>query len=308
MIAILMATFNGDKYICEQIESILSQTIQDFTLFINDDCSSDNTYMILKEYENKYPDKIKISQNIVNSGSAKHNFMKMMIQHKEEYIMLCDQDDIWLPNKIEITINKMKTIEKEYNSNKPILIHTDLKVVDSSLNEIMNSYMKMTSANYNKIKLKDTLVQNNLTGCTAMYNKALAQYIKEEPKFFVMHDWWLMLLASAFGTIGTVYEQTILYRQHNNNSIGAKNMQSISFKLKFFMMSEKIKNALENSYKQANAFLDIYKKILSLEQYNLVNKYCCIPKTTKLKRIFIVLKYKTLKNGLSRIIGQLFYI
>ncbi|MDD4782006.1 MAG: glycosyltransferase, partial [Tissierellia bacterium] len=129
MIDILLASYNGEKYIGEQIESILNQTYQDWFLYIKDDCSIDNTLDIALEYERKYIDKIKVIKSDIPSGSAKNNFFSMLPYSQNDYIMTCDQDDIWLPNKIELTFNKMKDVEKE-NSNIPILIHTDLKVVD----------------------------------------------------------------------------------------------------------------------------------------------------------------------------------
>ena len=101
MVSILLASYNGAPYIAAQIDSILQQTFRDFMLYIRDDCSNDGTWEIVQAYAAKEPDRIVALQNEENSGSAKHNFFKMMQEHQDNYVMLCDQDDVWHPDKIE---------------------------------------------------------------------------------------------------------------------------------------------------------------------------------------------------------------
>ena len=214
MISILLASYNGEKYIAEQIESLLGQTIQDFKLFICDDKSTDGTFNIVAEYSQKHPEKIFAEQNSENSGGTKHNFLRMMINHKADYVMLCDQDDVWLPDKIEVTLARMKDMESEYGADTPLLVHTDLKVVNENLKTVSPSFKAAMNANYEKTRLRNQIIQNTLTGCTAMYNRALANLITDIPRFTVMHDWWLNVTASAFGRISAIDAQTVLYRQH----------------------------------------------------------------------------------------------
>lgn len=308
MISILLASYNGEKYIAQQIESVLNQTYNDFILYINDDCSTDKTYEIIKNYEAKYPGKIKVTRNEKNSGGAKHNFIKMMISHKDDYIMLCDQDDIWLEDKIEITYKKIKRMEEEYRVDMPLLVHTDLKIADENLNIIFPSLISYVNADYSKTKLKNQIVQNTLTGCTAMYNRKLAELIISKPSFMVMHDWWIMLIASAFGKIDYVNEPTILYRQHGNNAIGTRNMKSLKCISKFGREKKNIKQALFNSYLQAQSFYDIYGNMLGKKDRKLVRVYAQLINKNKFSKISTVLIKGTLKNGLVRIIGQLLYL
>ncbi|WP_334100850.1 glycosyltransferase family 2 protein [Anaerotignum faecicola] len=306
MILILMATYNGEKYIAAQIESLLKQSYQDFTIYINDDCSTDRTFAILQEYQKRYPEKIFISENEQNSGNAKHNFIKMMIEKKADYVMLCDQDDVWLPDKIAVTIKRMKSAEKVYGKDMPILVHTDLKIVNCDLHEISDSFFWTMNVDYKKTLLRQQIVQNTLTGCTAMYNLALAKLITVEPNFMVMHDWWLMLVAAAFGKIVTINKATILYRQHGNNAVGTRNMKSLKFMLGFFMTKKKyIKRALYDSCMQAESFYCIYKKKLSKEQRRLVWRYAGIKDENKLEKVTEILKLGTFKNGWVRILSQL---
>ncbi len=308
MISILLASYNGEKYIAQQIESILTQTEQNFIIYVNDDCSSDRTYEIEKKYEAMYPDKIKVTRNKKNSGNAKYNFINMMIEHKDDYVMLCDQDDVWLPNKIEITLKKMKSMERRFGKEKPALVHTDLVVVDEKLNVISKSFKKMMNADYGKIRINNEIVQNTLTGCTVMYNKALAEYIKNTPKYMVMHDWWLMLIASAFGNIGIVNYQTVLYRQHGKNVVGTRNMRSYKFMLLMFLeKGNYIRNALKESYIQAGSFYCMYGKMLNCESKNVVFMYSRMISMCKFKKIITLFKLNTFKNGLFRKIAQIIY-
>lgn len=308
MISILLASYNGEKYIAQQIESVLNQTYGDFVLYINDDCSTDGTYEIIKNYEAKYPEKIKATRNEKNSGGAKYNFINMMINHKDDYVMLCDQDDVWLKNKIDVTYKKIKEMEKEYSSDIPLLVHTDLKIVDEKLNILFPSLISSVNADYSKTRLKNQIVQNTLTGCTAMYNRKLAELIIAEPSFMVMHDWWIMLIASAFGKIDYVDKPTILYRQHGNNAVGTKNMKSFKFILKFSREKKIIKQALDNSYLQAKSFYDIYGDMLEKNDRELVKVYAQLINKNKFSKICTVLIKGTLKNGFARIIGQLLYL
>ena len=114
-IYILLATYNGEKYLKEQLDSLFEQTNQHWTLWIHDDNSKDNTISIIKEYQSKYPNKIKFLDDNISTGGAKENFTYLLenIDDDYEHIMFCDQDDVWLEDKIDITLKKMLEIEKE---------------------------------------------------------------------------------------------------------------------------------------------------------------------------------------------------
>ena len=308
MILILLASYNGEKYIAKQIDSLLKQTEQRFVLYICDDCSTDRTYEIEKKYAEQYPEKIVLYQNEKNTGSAKHNFIRMMIEHKDDYVMLCDQDDVWIPEKIEITLKKMQALEKEYGKTMPLLVHTDLRVVNEKLQLIHPSFARMMNADYKKTLFRNQIVQNTLTGCTAMYNNALSILIKEEPEFMVMHDWLLMLIASGVGHIEAIPMQTVLYRQHGNNVVGTRNMRSLYFMGRFFLKRKQIKCALDDSYNQVGSFLKIYGDFLKENDYRLAEKYSEVMKLGKIRRMCRVMHLRTFKNGFLRVIAQLFYI
>ena len=308
MISILLAAWNGEKYIAEQLDSLLSQTVQNFRLYVSDDCSADGTFQILQDYRRRYPDKIFITRRSQNSSNAKHNFFDLMTAHKDDYVMLCDQDDVWLPRKIELTLEKMKQLESLYGKEMPLLVHTDLHIVDAGLRVLCPSYRLAMNANYRRTELKDSIIQNILTGCTVMYNRALSELVQKEPDYMHMHDWWLMLIASAFGAIGHVDEQTILYRQHSHNSIGARDMRSPLYKCSRLLHAGQVRQAIAITYPQAQSFLDMYRSRLTREQIQFLESYCEIPRLPKWRRVQRLFQLGTLKNSLSRQIAHILFV
>lgn len=309
MILILMATYNGEQYLREQLDSLMDQTVRDLHIVIRDDCSTDSTWGILQAYQKESHGKITLLRNKRNSGSAKYNFLQLMADFQENYLMLCDQDDIWLPDKVEKTLAEMKRLEMRYGADRPVLVHTDLRVVDNALETISPSFRVAMHADYTKTTLNQQLIQNTLTGCTCMYNRALAEYLRHVPEgYVVMHDWYLMLVAAAFGFIGHVDEPTILYRQHGANVIGAKNVRTLRYKINRFMHLSEVREAVDLSYRQAETFLQEFCCCLTPEQTALVRAYCEIPSLPKLARWQAAQALGTMKNGISRQIAHFIVI
>lgn len=216
-IDILLATYNGEKFVKEQIESILNQTYENFNLIISDDASTDNTLNILEEYEKK-DTRIKVFKKEKNEGLI-DNFEFLLKNVTSDYFMFSDQDDIWKKDKIEKSINKLK----EESSG---LVYTDLEIVDEKLNVIYPSYWKYKQIYKKIIKYNnfEALYLNNfVTGCTIL---AKSKYIKDilplpRNSKFVLHDYWTALIISAKDKISYVEEPTIQYRQHKNNRVGS---------------------------------------------------------------------------------------
>ena len=309
MIIILMATYNGERYLGEQLDSLMDQTVHDLHIIIRDDCSIDGTWDILQAYQKKAHSKITLFRNDRNSGSAKYNFLRLMADFREDYLMLCDQDDIWLPDKVEKTLAEMKRLEMRYGAEHPLLVHTDLRVVDNALKTMFPSFRVAMHADYTKTTLNQQLIQNTLTGCTCMYNRSLAEYIQRVPEgYVVMHDWYLMLIAAAFGTIGHVDEPTILYRQHGANAIGAKDVRTLRYKINRFLHLAEVREAVNLSYRQAETFLQEFCHRLAPEQTALLRAYCQIPSLPKLARWRTAHDLGTMKNGVSRQIAHFIVI
>ena len=282
MVDIIMATYNGSKYIEQQIDSIISQTYTNWRLYIRDDGSTDNTVEIIKRYLKKYKNKIILIEDEKKGLGSKMNFAELMKYVESDYCMFADQDDFWLEDKVEVSLKKMKELENKL-IDKPILVHSDLKVVDENLNIINESFFKYQNINPEHNKLNNLFVWNTVTGCTAMLNRELIRLCKNIPENCVMHDWWIALVASSMGMIYTIRDQTILYRQHSNNTLGAVGYEK---KINISRVLDKIKNG-----KYTNYFNDIFKQVESFYlQYNNV-----LPKYNKeLTEKFIKLKKQNL--------------
>jgi glycosyltransferase involved in cell wall biosynthesis len=222
MIDILLATYNGEKYLTQQIDSIITQTYKDWQLLIRDDLSTDNTVNIIKNYTCKYPDKIRLIEDNKRHLGLAQNFGTLLKLAQSEYIMFCDQDDIWLPNKIELTLNTMKAAGQTW-PNTPLLVHTDLKVVDETLMPIAESFWKLHRISpESDCQLKKIIYRNIVTGCTVMINKKAKEISMPFPPEARIHDWWIALNVVKYGKIIHIAMPTVLYRQHIANLIGAK--------------------------------------------------------------------------------------
>jgi len=307
MLTILLATYNGEKYLQAQLDSLLSQTFTEFKVWVQDDASTDSTWDILTQYKQRHTNKFEIVKRKKNSGSAKENFLDMMANVQDDYIMLCDQDDIWLPNKIELTMAKMRELEQKF-PDMPLLVHTDLQVVDKDLNVISLSFKILTKRNYSRMEFRHVLTLNNVSGCTVLYNKALARYLTVSPKHCVMHDWWLQLVAKAFGQIGHINDATLLYRQHGENACGAKDVSKFLYKLNRLLNGKELRKVLHETCDQARCLLDIHHEKLTKQQQYILQEYSSIPSMGKFRRIKTIFKLRTFMPSISRNIALLLFI
>jgi len=307
MIRILLATYNGEKYIDEMIGSILSQDYSNWQLVLSDDGSKDNTPAILEGYAQRYPEKIIHYKSGKRFGSACPHFLHLLEKWKDaDYIMFCDQDDIWHSDKIRKTFELMKEIEAG-ETDVPTLIHTDLRVVDGELNEIAPSYAKYSDFIGSRMELEYTMPQNVVTGCTMMINKSLAMLggsaVPKNTDDILMHDWMLAVLAAACGKGAFLDEPTIDYRQHNDNSIGARKAWAPSSIMQRLSTKSMIKS-LYTTTTQVSSILETYGDLIPEKSKKLMKIYASLPQKGKLKRLSIFFKYHTWKYGLIRKITQ----
>ena len=300
-VEILLATYNGAQYLREQLESIVNQDYKDWVVRTCDDASTDGTYDILKEYQEKYPDKFIITKNERGFGSAKKNFMNLIKNSTCDYVMCCDQDDVWLPNKISWTLQAM---EENEQGDMPVLVHTDLKVVDADLNVLSESFFE--HSNFRKeFELNEILIQNFVTGCTMMMNRPMATLMSrvEDCDSILMHDWVASILATSVGKVAFVDTPMMLYRQHAINSVGAKKYGLALFISK--LKEAKMRQALVDTTVQASAIADLYQDILESEIYEFIRQYGTIWEKNKVQRIRFYIKNRVLKKGLPRKVCQL---
>ena len=314
MITIIMAIYNGQEYIREQLESLKDQTYTEWRLVIRDDRSSDKTAEIVKKFSDEVEQEVIFKVNEKPSGSAKNNFALLINDAKEsDYVMFCDQDDIWKKDKIEITFNKMKQAEERYGRDFPLLVHGDVEVIDENGNINADSMFEMSHINADS-KLPQILIQNHVTGCTMMCNKKLIAGISEyaSSEYIIMHDYLAALYASVFGKIEVIKKSLLSYRQHSGNSVGAKNNNNAVYLLKRLANGRKsYKEAMETSRNQVKFFVEIYREELAAEkyckEYELMSGYASLGSRAKLYRIMFYKKNHIWKNGTIRKIMQVIW-
>lgn len=307
MVDILLATYNSEKYLEEQINSILLQIYRDWQLIIRDDGSTDGTLNIIARYIKQYPNKIRLVKDDVVCGSAKSNFFQLLSYASNDYVMFCDHDDYWLEDKVEVSLNRLKQEEKKLVKLIPLIVFTDYYVVDSKLNIIQESTTKNLQVARPYITLNSLLVQNYITGCTMIFNKSLYSRIGQVGDEALMHDWWLALFASAFGEIIYLDIPTIKYRQHGNNCVGAVDVKSIQYVKKKIMDSD-TKQSYGKLFKQAKSFSKMYGKDMKPENYKIVDRFVKLQEKNKICKIYATLRFNYCKSNFVRILGQIYYI
>lgn len=251
LVYILLASYNGEKYIEKQLESIVLQTYTNWCLLIRDDGSTDNTISIIKKYCNNDRRIVLVDETNLNKGNGAcqnfGNLMQLAIDQRASTIMFCDQDDFWFPNKIEVMYNKMISSESE-------MLYSNFIYADENLNKLSTAIQDSMSPFIFPL-FKSLIVQNHVYGCTMMISSELAKRCLPIPIVAENHDYWIALVASGTNTkIVHLNESLMLYRQHNTNVSGSFRDHFIVPRIKRFLFDF---NLLEKRE---------YKKILMLEK------------------------------------------
>ena len=302
-IDILLASFNGASFIADQLDSILTQDYEKIYVIVRDDLSTDGTTKILETYVNKYPEKITRLPSEKRLG-VRSNFSRLMEHSTADYIMFADQDDIWEKGKIRQTLDRMKELERNSSPNTPLLVHTDLKVVDSDLNLLSSSFWQYSGIDpLNASTLNRLLMQNTVTGCTVMINRHLLIQASPIPEGCAMHDCWLALVAAASGKIDSMPQATMLYRQHGKNALGAKKFLSIDY---FKQGIAKIRSSDTAKQVQAKELLARYSNRLNENQKQMLLAFQELPHASFVKKMSLIFKYQFFKSGFVRNAANIF--
>lgn len=247
-----MSTYNGGRFLNQQIESIIKQTEPNWDLFIRDDGSTDNTIDIIKSYIATDSRIHLVSDPDIHRG-AKNSFFWLLNNTEAEYYMFSDQDDVWDPTKIEVTLNTIKKAEEE----KPgvaILACTDLQLVDANLNIIAQSMWKHSKfvPQYQK-QWKYLRVCNIVTGCTMMFNEQSKRLGLQGKEYAQMHDSWIsMKVVANDGELIPINTPLIQYRQHNSNVLGCPPSDNLKNSIKKIATIRSYLKILKTHYMVAN--------------------------------------------------------
>jgi rhamnosyltransferase len=221
---ILLSSYNGERFIAEQINSIRRQTYTDWALVVRDDGSSDGTVAVIRSLAEQDPRITLLEDTKGNLGPAA-SFGALLVhaqEHGARYIALADQDDVWLPTKLARELDRLRDQEAASGVTVPLLIHSDLAVVRQDLTLLHRSFLQHQGLRHQAERpLRGLLIQNFVTGSTVVFNWALLECAVPFPRV-IMHDWWLALCAAAFGRLLYLPEATVLYRQHADNAQGSQ--------------------------------------------------------------------------------------
>lgn len=287
---ILLSTYNGEQYLKEQVKSIQDQTYQDWQLLIRDDGSTDGTVEIIQELVAQ-DERIRfINQGAIENLGVIKSFHALLKYEKADLYCFSDQDDVWLPEKIVLQVAEAK----KYPQEEPLLVYTDLKVVDENLN-VQHESMIRTQSDHANTELIQELTENTVTGGVAMINHALADlWTGQEKHALLMHDWYLALLAAAFGKLIYIDEPTELYRQHSSNVLGARTLRKrVKNWVRPHVLFAKYWNLIESSQEQAKNLLDLP---VSLQNKEIIENFVTIMNVPFRQRLARIRKYSYRKN------------
>ena len=307
MTDILLSAYNGEVFLPELLRSLESQSCPDFRVIARSDGSTDGTLELLSRQSERDSRFLTVAGE--RSGSPSGGFFAALALSDGDYAMFCDQDDVWHPDKLEKTLRVMKTAEEHLGKDTPLLVHTDLRVVDAELRTLSSSMMRSQQLCPERSGLPRLLCQSLVTGCTVMINAPLRELVLSAlPEDCLMYDWWLSLAAAAFGRILYLNEATIDYRQHGGNAVGAKNVKSPAYLRQRLENTDALRRSLLSTCDQAAAFAACFGERMDGEKRRLVEEYAALPKLGKAERLRTLQRLGTVKCGTLRRIGQFLFI
>ncbi len=228
-ITILLATYNGAAYLPEFLASLQRQKHTNWRLLVRDDSSSDDTRAILGHFaqQESRMDLVDDRQGRLGTLGNFQALMERALAQGAHVVCFADQDDVWLPEKLAAQLAKLEQAQDQAPDGTPVLVHSDMSVVDRHLKPIHRSFMAYQGIRHQAAPLVALLAQNFVTGCTMMFNRALLQLACPLPPGAIIHDWWLALCAAAWGRVVYLDQPTLLYRQHGGNQVGAKSLPAL---------------------------------------------------------------------------------
>jgi glycosyltransferase involved in cell wall biosynthesis len=297
-LSVAMCTYNGARYLSAQLESIARQTRLPDELIICDDHSTDATPELLEQFEKTAPFQVRLFHNPTRLGVVA-NFSKAITLTTGRYIALSDQDDIWLPQRLERSLLAIRTAEECYGPHTPVLVHTDLSVLGEGGDIISPSFMRFQHLQHvTTDPLRILLTQNFVTGCTILMNAPLKLSATPIPTSVLIHDWWLALIASCIGKIVFLNEQSVFYRQHNSNTIGAIRYDLVSIRFILQKWRER-PNHLKLMLDQNRALIEHLQQKGEIPPSLLIDYYNIL-QTSGIRACWQYLKARTRKQGLFR--------
>jgi len=304
LIDIVLATYNGAAFLEAQLQSLTAQSYENWRLLIRDDGSTDDSISMIGKFSAQLPDRVEIIVDSAGKLGPIGNFSRLLENTTAQYVAFCDQDDVWEPERLFLTMGHMQSLERKHGRICPLLVFTDLTVVDRSLQVLGTSFWRYQNLNpeYSQ-RLSRLLVQNVVTGSTVLMNRALIQKMTPIPAAAAMHDWWATLVAATFGKIGFISQSTVLYRQHGQNVAGANAVRFLEWPRRGYEMMrdrQAERQKLARCFEQANALLATYGSDMSDEKRQIVTGVCSLPRSAFFKRVVRAIKMQCLPKSIRQ--------
>ncbi len=304
----LLAAWNGSAYLPALLDSLCAQTDPDFTVVMQDDGSTDDTPCLLQEMA------ARDSRFILGSEQGQHlgaagNFLSLVRQAEADYFLLCDQDDVWEPEKIALLKQEMLSLESRYGTGTPLLVHSDCSLIDENGALIGESFFRRQGWDPAAVTLPRLLVQNNVTGCTLIMNEALRKLVAghARAKELFMHDWFIALTAAAFGRISFMDRPLTRYRQHGDNTIGASAQPLLIRAFSALRNGKAARRRILLTYTHTAVFRKLYENELPVSAQRTVDDYLATRHMRKIRRVLTVRRMGcVMQNPVTRL-GQILF-
>lgn len=294
-VQVLLSTWNGEKWLPELLESLAQQTFRDWQLLVRDDGSSDQTLRILLEWKQAHRAR---GGGLMLDGShigSKLSFSRLVEASTAPYLMFCDQDDVWFPEKVALQYAALRRLEREYGADTPLLVHSDLTVVGPRRELRAVSFWQYRGFDVEQRK-QAYLLNNVVTGCATIFNRKAAELAFPVPLQAIQHDRWLALVCAWFGHIRSLPNPTLLYRQHGYNQIGSSpaNLAQLDARVKAWGS-------------QAEAFLERFGDRLNAQDYRLLEAVAGLQHLRGRERRQHILRHRLFKQGVLENLALLLF-
>ena len=306
--AVLLAAYNGIKNLPALLESLEAQTDSDFSVLMQDDGSEDGTQQLLESWREKD------SRFVFGGFQGRHfgpagNFLSLLRQTDADYALLCDQEDLWAPDKIGTLKHAIMDAASVYGPQTPLLVHSDCSLIDEKGSIIADSFFRHQGWDPAALSLNRLLVQNNVTGCTLIMNRPLIDLVSAygKAKELFMHDWFIALTAASFGRILFLPQPLTFYRQHGDNAVGASRKGLARRGLQALSRRKDARRRILLTYTHTMVFRKLYKEKLPPEADRITSEYLATRQMPKIRRMVAVRRLGcTMQSPVTRM-GQLLF-
>ncbi|HXP53094.1 MAG TPA: glycosyltransferase family 2 protein [Bacteroidia bacterium] len=261
-IDIVLSVYNGERYLSQQLESLLHQDHQNWQLIIRDDGSKDGSVNLINKFIRENPGKAQLVQDQLGNIGYSASFIELLKHSTANYIMFCDQDDVWYPNKISTLLQYIKQ-EEERHPAKPLLVFSNMHVINDKM-EIIGTLKKQFRLRQD-ISLQSFFLRNYIPGCGMLFNGQLLKDTIKTKNVIGYFDYWLILVCCAIGKVTYVDEPLMKYRLHENNAIGLQ--------LKPTQFSKRVLQLVKTCLKYCFNNKD-YRRIMYLKNIEQIQNIC----------------------------------